>query len=145
MHPIVRPCSIPLRWFSIVMYLAFLIAVIVVLLNVLIAQMSNSYSEIQQDVDSEFTIARARIIAKALKANTFYFKVKNWYYRFSFHVWVIIRCLLKSDLPLVWLDADKLERHLRELYLHRLVLDLFDCSMHYNLDLHTPQISQMTN
>lgn len=89
MHPIVRPCSIPLllRWFSIVMYLAFVIAVIVVLLNVLIAQMSNSYSEIQQDVDSEFTIARARIIVKALKANTFYFKVKNWYYRFSFHVW----------------------------------------------------------
>ena len=55
------------RWFSILMYLAFLIAVLVVLLNVLIAQMSNTYNEIQINVNGAFAIARARIIARLQK------------------------------------------------------------------------------
>ena len=58
--------SLP-RWFSIVMYLAFLIAVLVVLLNVLIAQMSNTYNEIEKNVDGAFAIARARIISRLQK------------------------------------------------------------------------------
>ena len=49
------------------MYLAFLIAVLVVLLNVLIAQMSNTYNEIQINVNGAFAIARARIIARLQK------------------------------------------------------------------------------
>ena len=49
------------------MYLAFLIAVLVVLLNVLIAQMSNTYNEIQENADGAFAIARARIIARLQK------------------------------------------------------------------------------
>ena len=54
-------------WFSVVMYMAFLIAVLVVLLNVLIAQMSNTYNEIQQNVDGAFALARARIISRLQK------------------------------------------------------------------------------
>ena len=49
------------------MYLAFLIGVIVVLLNVLIAQMSNTYNEIQKNVEGIFAIARARIISRLQK------------------------------------------------------------------------------
>ena len=65
------------RWFSIVMYLPFLFAVIVVLLNLLIAQMSDTYGRIQGDVESTFAIERARIIAKALKLNILCFQVMN--------------------------------------------------------------------
>ena len=49
------------------MYLAFLIGVIVVLLNVLIAQMSNTYSKIQKNAEGTFAIARARIISRLQK------------------------------------------------------------------------------
>ena len=58
--------SLP-RWFSIVLYLTFLFAVIVVLLNLLIAQMSDTYAKVQEDVEGTFAIARARIIARLQK------------------------------------------------------------------------------
>ena len=40
---------------------------IVVLLNLLIAQMSDTYTKVQGDVEGTFTIARARIIARLQK------------------------------------------------------------------------------
>ena len=46
------------------MYLTFLFAVMVVLLNLLIAQMSDTYTKVQEDVEGTFAIARARIIAR---------------------------------------------------------------------------------
>ena len=58
------PLSYPRRWFSIVLYLAFLFTVIVVLLNLLIAQMSDTYTKIIEDVEGHFALARARIIAR---------------------------------------------------------------------------------
>lgn len=58
--------SLP-RWFSIIMYLTFLFAVIVVLLNLLIAQMSDTYTKYQEDAEGMFAIARARIIARLQK------------------------------------------------------------------------------
>ena len=63
--PSLRP-SLPSlrRWFSIVLYLFFLFAVIVVLLNLLIAQMSDTYAKTREDVEGYFAFARARIIAR---------------------------------------------------------------------------------
>ena len=49
------------------MYLAFLFSVIVVLLNLLIAQMSDTYTKVQEDVEGTFAIARARIISRLQK------------------------------------------------------------------------------
>ena len=63
------------RWFSIVIYLPFLFTVIVVLLNLLIAQMSDTYTKVQEDVESTFALERARIIAKALKRNILCYQV----------------------------------------------------------------------
>ena len=37
------------RWFGVIVYIIFLFLVIVVLLNLLIAQMSDTYSSVQQD------------------------------------------------------------------------------------------------
>ena len=72
--------SLP-RWFSIVMYLVFLFTVIVVLLNLLIAQMSDTYNKIQGDVEGTFAIARARIIARLQKGKRLLCrgKVRNRY------------------------------------------------------------------
>ena len=47
------------RWFSVVVYLAFLFSVSVVLLNLLIAQMSDTYTKVQEDVKRNFAIVRA--------------------------------------------------------------------------------------
>ena len=76
MHPLP---SLP-RWFSIVMYLVFLFTVIVVLLNLLIAQMSDTYNKIQEDVEGTFAIARARIIARLQKGKRLFCrgKVRKW-------------------------------------------------------------------
>ena len=49
------------------MYLTFLFTVIVVLLNLLIAQMSDTYAKVQADVEGTFATARARIIARLQK------------------------------------------------------------------------------
>ena len=65
--------SLP-RWFSIVLYLTFLFAVIVVLLNLLIAQMSDTYAKVQEDVEGTFAIARARIIARLQKGKRLFCK-----------------------------------------------------------------------
>ena len=81
-HPILRPSPplpFPPRWFSIVMYLIFLFAVIVVLLNLLIAQMSDTYTKVQEDVEGTFAIARARIIARLQKGKWLFCKeVRSW-------------------------------------------------------------------
>ena len=57
----------PSRWYSVLLYLLFLVAVIIVLLNLLIAQMSDSYSEIKLDAEGTFSMARARIVARLQK------------------------------------------------------------------------------
>ena len=40
---------------------------IVVLLNLLIAQMSDTYTKVQEDVEGTFALARARIISRLQK------------------------------------------------------------------------------
>ena len=61
------------------MYLVFLFAVIVVLLNLLIAQMSDTYAKVQEDVEGTFAIARARIIARLQKGKWLFCKeVRSW-------------------------------------------------------------------
>ena len=55
------------RWFSVVMYMAFLFTVIVVLLNVLIAQMSHTYRKLQESIDGTFNIIRATGISEVQK------------------------------------------------------------------------------
>ena len=64
---ILSPSEFPPRWFSIVMYLVFLFAVIVVLLNLLIAQMSSTYENLLEEEESNFALARARIISRLEK------------------------------------------------------------------------------
>ena len=46
------------------MYMTFLFTVIVVLLNVLIAQMSDTYSKLQENNDGTFNIIRSRHISE---------------------------------------------------------------------------------
>ena len=63
-------CTLPPtlhRWFSLVMYMAFLFTVIVVLLNVLIAQMSDTYSKLQENNDGAFNLIRASYISNMQK------------------------------------------------------------------------------
>ena len=61
------------------MYMTFLFGVIVVLLNLLIAQMSDTYTKIQEDVEGTFAIARARIIARLQKGKWLFCKeVRSW-------------------------------------------------------------------
>ena len=61
------------------MYMIFLFTVIVVLLNVLIAQMSHTYSKLQVNNDGTFNIIRAREISELQKLapNPFRGKVRN--------------------------------------------------------------------
>ena len=73
------------RWFSIVLYLAFLFGVIVVLLNLLIAQMSDTYTKVQEDVEGTFAIARARIISRLQKGKWLFCKeVRNHFNGYMF-------------------------------------------------------------
>ena len=80
-HIYVRPHIVPAhshptlrRWFSIVLYMTFLFAMIVVLLNVLIAQMSNTYNELQENNDGTFNLIRAKVISRLQKEKLFYTK-----------------------------------------------------------------------
>ena len=68
MAPFYRPC----RWFSVVLYLLFLFTVVIVLVNILIAQVNDSYSKVKQDVEGTFAVARARIVARFMKGRMFW-------------------------------------------------------------------------
>ena len=52
------------RWLGVIIYLAFLFMVIVVLLNLLIAQMSDTYANVQLDAQRSLAINRAWIVAR---------------------------------------------------------------------------------
>ena len=52
------------RWLSVIIYTVFLFLVITVLLNLLIAQMSDTYTNVQSDAQRSLAINRAWIIAR---------------------------------------------------------------------------------
>lgn len=52
------------RWLSVIIYVVFLFLVITVLLNLLIAQMSDTYSNVQSDAQRSLVINRAWIVAR---------------------------------------------------------------------------------
>ena len=52
------------RWFGVIVYIIFLFLVIVVLLNLLIAQMSDTYGNVQLDAQRSLAINRAWIVAR---------------------------------------------------------------------------------
>ena len=52
------------RWLGVIIYLTFLCLVIVVLLNLLIAQMSDTYANVQMDAQRSLAINRAWIVAR---------------------------------------------------------------------------------
>ena len=52
------------RWLGVIIYLSFLCLVIVVLLNLLIAQMSDTYANVQMDAQRSLAINRAWIVAR---------------------------------------------------------------------------------
>ena len=52
------------RWFGVIVYIVFLFLVVVVLLNLLIAQMSDTYGSVQQDAQRSLAINRAWIVAR---------------------------------------------------------------------------------
>ena len=58
------------------MYMTFLFTVIVVLLNVLIAQMSHTYSKLQENNDGTFNIIRARYITEVQKVGFMPYRCK---------------------------------------------------------------------
>ena len=53
------------RWLSVILYIVFLFLVITIMLNLLIAQMSDTYSNEQDDAQRSFVMNRAWIVAKA--------------------------------------------------------------------------------
>ena len=52
------------RWLGVIIYITFLFMVIVVLLNLLIAQMSDTYANVQLDAQRSLAINRAWIVAR---------------------------------------------------------------------------------
>lgn len=52
------------RWLGVIFYMTFLFLVIVVLLNLLIAQMSDTYANVQLDAQRSLAINRAWIVAR---------------------------------------------------------------------------------
>ena len=54
-----------LRWLSVILYIVFLFLVITIMLNLLIAQMSDTYSNEKDDAQRSFVMNRAWIVAKA--------------------------------------------------------------------------------
>ena len=52
------------RWLGVIIYITFLFMVIVVLLNLLIAQMSDTYANVQMDAQRSLAIQRAWIVAR---------------------------------------------------------------------------------
>ena len=53
------------RWLSVIIYTVFLFLVLTVLLNLLIAQMSDTYANVQSDAQRALVMNRAWIVAKA--------------------------------------------------------------------------------
>lgn len=72
------------RWFSISLYLVFLFVIIVVLLNLLIAQMSNTYSNVQEEAESTYAVAKAVILSRLEKYDSIFncckVRAHNYYY-----------------------------------------------------------------
>lgn len=60
------------RWFSISLYLIFLFVIIVVLLNLLIAQMSNTYSNVQEEAEGTYAVAKATILSRLEKYDSIF-------------------------------------------------------------------------
>ena len=52
------------RWLSVIIYTVFLFLVLTILLNLLIAQMSDTYSNVQSDAQRSLVINRAWIVAR---------------------------------------------------------------------------------
>lgn len=52
------------RWKSLIFYLMFVFVVNILLLNVLIAQMSDTYTKYRDDAHNSLSLARAWIISK---------------------------------------------------------------------------------
>ena len=98
--------------------------VIVILLNLLIAQMSDTYAKVQEDVEGNFAIARARIIARLQKGKWLLCKeVRNQCYIIQYvHVRMWALYANMHDLSLALLYADIQEALLPEVRLDRLVM-----------------------
>ena len=65
------------RWLSVIIYTVFLFLVITVLLNLLIAQMSDTYTNVQSDAQRSLVINRAWIVAR-VEHNTLFSLVRPW-------------------------------------------------------------------
>ena len=63
--------SISCRWLSVIIYTIFLFLVITILLNLLIAQMSDTYANVQSDAQRSLFINRAWIVAKVEHSSLF--------------------------------------------------------------------------
>ena len=59
------------RWLSVIIYTVFLFVVITVLLNLLIAQMSDTYTNVQSDAQQSLFINRAWVVAKVEQSSLF--------------------------------------------------------------------------
>ena len=59
------------RWLSVIIYTMFLFLVITILLNLLIAQMADTYANVQSDAQRSLFINRAWIVAKVEHSSLF--------------------------------------------------------------------------
>ncbi|XP_062500501.1 uncharacterized protein LOC134177743, partial [Corticium candelabrum] len=68
-------------WLGVVIILLFMVAVIVVLLNVLIAQLSDTYQNVQSDAQRELEINRAWIMARIEHNSILFSNLRTKYYQ----------------------------------------------------------------
>ena len=54
------------RWFAVLLYLLFLMMTLIIMLNLLIAQMSDTYAKVQQNARAIATFSRARFMVRYL-------------------------------------------------------------------------------
>lgn len=71
---VLRAVCLCCSWLGIVLILGFMFVVIVVLLNILIAQLSDTYQNVQSDAQREVELNRAYIVGH-IEKNSLMFKV----------------------------------------------------------------------
>lgn len=69
------------RWLGVASYMIFLWFVVIVLQSLLIAQISDSYANVQQDAQRTVAINRARVIDIVEQTGIIVLKVRKWFYR----------------------------------------------------------------
>lgn len=67
------------RMMSVIIMVGFLFTICIVLLNILIAQVSDTFQDVQQDAQREYEVTRASIVTR-MQGDLFFVKLKIYYF-----------------------------------------------------------------